>query len=167
MCMKWVLSHLSIQISSYSSDLPLTWFSSLSFSRHDPPTSTSPTSTHSVPTSFNPLPHFWSLASSLTLFRSLTIRFLDESESPTSGSFQSDVSVSGNEHPDPLADACMGLIGNLSRLRRTGLGWEDKEGFLRLVEGRRWWKGWRGRQGRWSESSTREGSKFEDVCIAL
>lgn len=105
--------------------------------KHDPPTSLTSTSTHSVPAALlNPLPHIWSLASSMSFAKSIQVRQLDPAESPTSPNHTADPAA-GNVRPgeDALAEAVGGLISSLSRLRRTGLGWEDKEVFLHLVQG--------------------------------
>lgn len=105
--------------------------------KHDPPTSLTYTSTHSVPFSrLNPLPHLWSLASSISFAKTIQVRQLDPAESPTSPSYTPDPSA-GNVRPgeDALVEAVGGIISNLSRLKRTGLGWEDKEVFLQLVQG--------------------------------
>lgn len=65
------------------------------------------------------------------------MRLLDPSESPTSGSYVADASAGqrGAAGEDALAEAVGGLISALSRLKRTGLGWEDKELFLEMYSG--------------------------------
>lgn len=65
------------------------------------------------------------------------MRLLDPSESPTSGSYQADATAGtrGAGGEDALVEAVGGLISSLSRLKRTGLGWEDKEVFLEMYSG--------------------------------
>ncbi|PWN22879.1 hypothetical protein BCV69DRAFT_292289 [Microstroma glucosiphilum] len=109
--------------------------------KHDAPTPVCSSSTLSIPTPLNPLLHIWSLCSSLSFAKGLQVRLLDPSESPTSGSYLADASVgtkgagSSGGGEDALAEAVGGLISSLSRLKRTGLGWEDKEIFLEMYNG--------------------------------
>ncbi|EPQ27467.1 uncharacterized protein PFL1_05005 [Pseudozyma flocculosa PF-1] len=134
----------ALQIGAGQSNLYL-----LSF-KHDPPSNLLSTTTLSVPThlgpassgsadetGWNPLRHMWSLVCTLPVPRALTVRLLDPSESPTGRQYVADPASVNVDVLDPLADACAGLVANLSRLRRTNLGWEDKEAFLALMRSRR------------------------------
>ncbi|KAG9002032.1 hypothetical protein FRB94_004124 [Tulasnella sp. JGI-2019a] len=102
--------------------------------RYDPPTMTSPSLTHSVPTDLpflpNPLSHVFQLLSSPTLARSLTIRLLAPSDSPSSASFMaSEYYTPGSK--DQLGEAISKLMEFLGKFKRTSvLGWEDKASFL-------------------------------------
>ncbi|PWN52741.1 hypothetical protein IE53DRAFT_377886 [Violaceomyces palustris] len=116
----------------------------LSF-KHEPPTALLPTTVHSVPsgksssdTGLNPAPHLWSLVNTLPASRGMTVRLLDPAESVTGPTYLSDPQLATNlKIEDPVAEACAGLVSGLSRLRRTNLGWEDKEAFLDMVRRRR------------------------------
>ncbi|KAN0065798.1 hypothetical protein ACQY0O_000928 [Thecaphora frezii] len=119
----------------------------LSF-KHEPPSTLLPTTTHSVPThlaptgrphdlGWNPIRHVWSLVATLPAPRALTVRMLDPTEAPTGSQYLADPSSINLEVLDPLADACATLVASLSRLRRTNLGWEDKEVFLAMMRSRR------------------------------
>ncbi|KAF9075938.1 hypothetical protein BDP27DRAFT_1314760 [Rhodocollybia butyracea] len=97
--------------------------------RYDPPTELLRTATHSIPSSsLNPLPHLFSLVSSLGI-PALTIRLLNQSESPSSPTFQVH-DVIGVSSKDELAEAAAVLISQLGKFKRMTLGWEDKTRFL-------------------------------------
>lgn len=104
--------------------------------KHDPPTTLTTSTTHSVPSrALNPLPHLWSLCASFSFAKGFQVRQLDPAESPTSGSYAADSAAGSSKSEDALAEAAGNLISGLARLKRTGLGWEDKEVFLDLVTG--------------------------------
>jgi hypothetical protein len=94
-------------------------------SRYDPPTALSPTLSHSIPTTLNPLPHAFFLA---TVLKPLTIsiRLLSPADSPGSEV------VSGDVGADVLCAACEGLIAQLGKMKNMSLSWEDKVSFLKL-----------------------------------
>jgi len=97
--------------------------------RYDPPTAFSPTITHSIPSSsLNPLPHVFTLASSLAI-PALTIRLLTQSESPSSPAFIVS-EVIGSSSRGELAEASAVLISQLGKFKRMTMGWEDKARFL-------------------------------------
>ncbi|QRV87712.1 hypothetical protein RhiJN_15730 [Ceratobasidium sp. AG-Ba] len=104
--------------------------------RYDPPTSSAPTATHSIPSQSttlpNPLPHLFTLLLAPTLVQSLSIRLLAPSESPSSGSFlASDVILDGGVAPvDEISEACAVLMAQAAKIKRVGMGWEDKAAFL-------------------------------------
>ncbi|OSD04340.1 hypothetical protein PYCCODRAFT_1466301 [Trametes coccinea BRFM310] len=105
--------------------------------RYDPPTTFAPTLSHSIPSTYlNPLPHIFRLASSLAPL-TLSIRLLAPSESPSSGSFLLSEFLTGGIYPDPLAECCAALMAQIGRVKRVGLGWEDKVAFLKLYRGKR------------------------------
>lgn len=87
----------------------------------------------------HPIPHIVALCHDLTFARSVQVRLLDPEESPTSSTYQGTTGVIGEVPPlssqpcsDALAEQVATLISNMSRLRRTGLGWQDKEKFLQI-----------------------------------
>lgn len=111
--------------------------------KHDVPTgrgmlSATTSTTLSVPSSsLNPLPHLLQLCCDMTFTRGIQVRLLDPEESPTSPNYQADsaagsAAARGN---DALGEAVGSLISNMARLRRTGLGWQDKEAFLQMYSG--------------------------------
>lgn len=86
--------------------------------------------THSIPSSsLNPLPHLFTLASSLAL-PALTIRLLNQAESPSSPSFLVSEVIGVTSPRDELAEASAVLISQLGKFKRMTLGWEDKARFL-------------------------------------
>ncbi|KAJ3910180.1 hypothetical protein F5879DRAFT_790181 [Lentinula edodes] len=99
--------------------------------RYDPPTGHSPTVTYSIPSSssFNPLSHVFTLASSLTI-PALTIRLLTQSESPSSPTFLVNEIVGVSARDDLLTEASAVLISQLGKFKRMTMGWEDKVRFL-------------------------------------
>jgi hypothetical protein len=64
--------------------------------------------------------------------QSVSIRLLAPSESPSSQLFLASDVLTGSNEADPLADSCAALIAQIGKMKRTGLGWEDKELFLNL-----------------------------------
>ena len=61
----------------------------------------------------------------------VSIRLLVPSESPSSGTFAlSNVLASGFGRADVLSEVSATLIAQLGKVKRTGLGWEDKASFL-------------------------------------
>ena len=101
------------------------------FHRHDLPTIFTPSISHSIPSNvLNPVPHLFTLASTLTPLTVL-IRLLAPSESPSSGSFMlSSILPNGADGGDTLAEVSAALIAQVGKMKRTGLGWEDKASFL-------------------------------------
>ncbi|KAF7355227.1 hypothetical protein MSAN_01438600 [Mycena sanguinolenta] len=98
--------------------------------RYDPPTRFAATLAHSIPTALNPLSHVFSVATSLAP-QAVSIRLLAPSESPGSQVFLASEALSGNE-TDQLAGACAALIAQIGKMKRTGMGWEDKVSFLQF-----------------------------------
>ncbi|KAI0335559.1 hypothetical protein GY45DRAFT_1267780 [Cubamyces sp. BRFM 1775] len=104
--------------------------------RYDPPTAFSPTLSHSIASNFlNPLGHAFKLASTLAPL-TCSIRLLAPSESPSSGSFLLSEFLTGGTYADPLAECCAALMAQIGRVKRVGLGWEDKVSFLKLYRGK-------------------------------
>ncbi|KAF8505586.1 hypothetical protein F5888DRAFT_1837178 [Russula emetica] len=99
--------------------------------RYDPPTHLSPTLSHSIPSSLNPLPHVFSLAKTLQPL-TMSVRLLPPGESPSSPAFVASEIVSSDVGDDTLTTACSGLISQLGKMKKTNLGWEDKVLFLKL-----------------------------------
>ncbi|KAJ7507703.1 hypothetical protein B0H11DRAFT_1968188 [Mycena galericulata] len=98
--------------------------------RYDPPTRFATTLAHTIPTALNPLSHMFSVAMSLAP-QAVSIRLLAPSESPSSQLFLASEVLTGSE-ADPLSDACAALIAQIGKMKRTGMGWEDKTQFLNL-----------------------------------
>ncbi|KAI0638280.1 hypothetical protein C8Q77DRAFT_1242705 [Trametes polyzona] len=105
--------------------------------RYDPPTAFAPTLSHSIPSGFlNPLSHVFRLASALAPL-TVSIRLLAPSEAPSSGSFLLSEFLTGGVYADELAECCAALIAQIGRVKRVGLGWEDKAAFLELYRGKK------------------------------
>ena len=60
----------------------------------------------------------------------MTVRLLAPSESPGSQLFMTHGILSDYTGDDPLSETCAVLISQMSKLKRTVLGWEDKTNFL-------------------------------------
>ncbi|KAJ6539252.1 hypothetical protein B0H19DRAFT_349896 [Mycena capillaripes] len=99
--------------------------------RYDPPTRFATTLAHSIPGPLNPFSHVFSVAMSLAP-QAVSIRLLAPSESPSSQLFLASEVLTGSNETDPLADACAALIAQIGKMKRTGMGWEDKSSFLQL-----------------------------------
>lgn len=68
----------------------------------------------------------------------LSIRLLAPSESPSSGAFlASEFTTPGSKNDDVLVEACAALIAQIGKMKRVGLGWEDKAAFLEFYKGKR------------------------------
>ncbi|GBE79578.1 hypothetical protein SCP_0207780 [Sparassis crispa] len=105
--------------------------------RYDPPTALQPTLTHSIPsTVINPLPHLLTLAMSLAPL-TVSIRLLAPSESPSSRAFLASEYVTGEQPVDLLSEACTSLIAHTGKMKRLGMGWEDKVAFLDFYNGKK------------------------------
>ncbi|KAF8897442.1 hypothetical protein BD779DRAFT_1667422 [Infundibulicybe gibba] len=118
MCVRFVI-HIVRRVKIYAHDL-----------RYDPPTSFAPTLTHSIPAvSLNPLYHIFTIATSLTI-PSISIRLLAPSEGPSSPLFIASDVISGTPGEDQLGESCAVLISQIGKIKRTGMGWEDKASFL-------------------------------------
>lgn len=104
--------------------------------RYEPPTILSPTLSCSIPSNmFNPLSHVFSLGMSLSSAQ-MSIRLLKPSESPGSQLFISSEILSDYTGEDQLSETCAVLIAHLGKLKRTGMGWEQKSSFLEFYNGK-------------------------------
>ena len=104
--------------------------------RYNPPTTFQPSLTYPIPSSaFNPLYHLFSIASALSL-QTMSVRMLPLSESPCSQLFVVS-EVVPDLAIDTLSEVCAVLIARIGKMKRIGLGWEDKVSFLDLYSGRR------------------------------
>ena len=66
----------------------------------------------------------------------ISIRLLTPSESPSSGSFlESEYSSGGVD--DVLSETCAALIAQVGKMKRVGMGWEDKAAFLDFYKGKK------------------------------
>jgi hypothetical protein len=98
--------------------------------RYDPPTNLSPTLSHSIASqSLNPIPHLLKLTTTLPP-QPISIRLLSPSESPSSQLFMVSEVASHTNGKDVLSEACAVLIAQIGKMKRTGMGWEDKVAFL-------------------------------------
>ncbi|KAI9574570.1 hypothetical protein HD554DRAFT_2231149 [Boletus coccyginus] len=104
--------------------------------RYNPPTPFQPSLTHPIPSSaFNPLYHLFTIASALSP-QTMSVRMLPLSESPSSQLFLVS-EVVPDLVVDTLSEVCAVLIARIGKMKRIGLGWEDKVSFLDLYSGRR------------------------------
>ncbi|KAH6915003.1 hypothetical protein BKA70DRAFT_1383184 [Coprinopsis sp. MPI-PUGE-AT-0042] len=98
--------------------------------RYDPPTNLAASVTHSIPSTFlNPLPHLFTLAMSLAPL-TISIRLLPLADSPSSQLFLASEVLSGYSGQDQLSESCAVLVSSTGKLKRTGMGWEDKTSLL-------------------------------------
>ncbi|KAJ9092427.1 hypothetical protein QFC21_006809 [Naganishia friedmannii] len=125
------------------------------FFKHPPPSSYSPTATHSTPpsgTGSNPLPHLFGGMLKTLVPQRMTVRILHPHSAPSSGDFLpsetlslSSTSSTTTKTKQPaagidenvLGECCKTLLLQLGRVKSVGLGWEDKDGFLGFVKDRR------------------------------
>ncbi|KIM46284.1 hypothetical protein M413DRAFT_65627 [Hebeloma cylindrosporum] len=104
--------------------------------RYDPPTLLTPTLTHAIPSdTLNPLAHLFLLSASISAAE-ISIRQLAPSESPSSQLFLSSDVLSNYSGDDQLSETCAVLIAQMAKLKRTGMGWEDKSNFLEFYRGK-------------------------------
>ncbi|KAF8913810.1 hypothetical protein CPB84DRAFT_1699095 [Gymnopilus junonius] len=104
--------------------------------RYDPPTELSPTLTRTIPSNaLNPLAHIFSLSTSLTSAQ-MSVRLLAPSESPSSQLFVASDILSDYAGNDQLSETCASLIAQMGKLKRLGLGWEEKFNFLEFYSGK-------------------------------
>lgn len=98
----------------------------------------SPTLSHSIPSLLlNPFPHLLNIASALPP-HPISIRLLNASEGPSSPTFVlSEVASGLMPGQDIMSEACATLIALIGKMKRTGMGWEDKVAFLDFYRGKR------------------------------
>lgn len=82
------------------------------------------------------MPHVFTLASSITP-PTISIRLLAPSDSPSSPLFMASEVITGSSGEDQLAEACASLIAQIGKMKRTGMGWEEKANFLEFYRGQR------------------------------
>lgn len=110
---------------------------------YDSPTLTTPSPTHSIPSQFgtfpNPVPHIFTLLFAPTFTQSLSVRMVAPSDSPSSGSFMASEVIldSGIAPADEISEACAVLMAQASKLKRVGMGFEDKIAFLEFYRKRK------------------------------
>jgi len=105
--------------------------------RYDPPTTMKPTLTHSIAgDTLNPLSHAFSLCTALSS-QTMSVRLLAPSESPSSQLFMVNEVITGVTGEDQLSEACASLIAQIGKMKRTGMGWEDKAALLELYQTKR------------------------------
>lgn len=66
----------------------------------------------------------------------MSIRLLKPSESPGSQLFISS-EMSDYAGEDQLSETCALLIAHIGKLKRTGMGWEEKSTFLEFYNGKK------------------------------
>ena len=66
----------------------------------------------------------------------MSIRLLAPSESPSSASFLASDYVSGLRNEGVLTECCASLIAQIGKMKRVGLGWEDKVAFMEFYKGK-------------------------------
>ncbi|KAF8974211.1 hypothetical protein BDZ97DRAFT_1911419 [Flammula alnicola] len=91
--------------------------------------------TYDTSTSLNPLSHLFLLGTSLSLAE-ISIRLLAPSESPGSQLFVASEILSDYTGVDELSETCAALIAQMGKMKRTGMGWEDKSNFLEFYRGK-------------------------------
>ncbi|CCM04817.1 uncharacterized protein FIBRA_07010 [Fibroporia radiculosa] len=105
--------------------------------RFDPPTALCPSMTHPIPSMMlNPLSHIFTLTTSLIPL-SMSIKLLSPTDSPSSGTFLASEFITQGKTDDILTEACAALIAQIGKIKRVGLGWEDKRAFLEFYRGKR------------------------------
>ena len=67
----------------------------------------------------------------------MSVRLLSPSEAPSSGSFLLSDFLTGGAYADELGECCAALMAQIGRVKRVGMGWEDKAAFLRLYKGKK------------------------------
>lgn len=101
--------------------------------RYDPPTTYAPTLTCPIstpgPIFLNILTHVFAITSSIIPL-TVSIRLLLPSESPGPQLFPASNGVKESFEEDQLAESSASLISQIGRLKRTGMGWEDKASFV-------------------------------------
>ncbi|TRM68029.1 hypothetical protein BD626DRAFT_480595 [Schizophyllum amplum] len=113
--------------------------------RCDPPTTFTPTPTLSIPLStLSPLAHVFKLCATL-IPPAVSIRLLSTAELPSTGTFIAS-EVLGAPAPAgtsalgtdaQLTEVCATLIAQIGKMKRVGLGWEDKVAFLDFYHSKR------------------------------
>jgi len=109
--------------------------------RCDPPTPLSPSLTLSIPSFDSPIPGLISHLFRISTFlapRSISIRLLPPSESPSSATFMVSEVIGGinaalADHKI-LRDSCEILIAGMGKMKRTQLTWEDKGALLEIMK---------------------------------
>lgn len=109
--------------------------------RYDPPTPMSQSLTLSIAPLDSPVPnpmsHLFHISTSL-LPRSISIRLLPPSESPSSATFMVSDIIGGTNavlaDNEILRDSCEVLIAGMGKMKRTQLAWEDKGTLLEIMK---------------------------------
>ena len=80
----------------------------------------------------NPLPHLFRLTTALQPL-SVSIRLLAPSDSPSSPLFIVSEVIPDHIGADQLSEISAVLIAQMGRIKRTGMGWEDKAQLLEFI----------------------------------
>ncbi|KAF4574875.1 hypothetical protein EYR40_005387 [Pleurotus pulmonarius] len=105
--------------------------------RYDPPTDFTPTLSRPISSSFNPLGHLFALTTSFAPL-SISIRLLEPADSISSQLFMVSEVVPDASKEDVFVSSCAALIAQLGKMKRTGLGWEDKASFFEFYQARKY-----------------------------
>jgi hypothetical protein len=98
--------------------------------RYEPPSPSTPSLSHSIPAGLpiffpNPMPHFLSVLFSLATSSQASIKLLAPADSPSSPLFPFGEYLL-NASPAPTGELAAQLIAQIGKMKRVGLGWEDK-----------------------------------------
>jgi hypothetical protein len=70
-------------------------------------------------------------------FPTVSIRLLAPSDSPSSQLFVASEVITEFVGKDQLAEICAVLVAQIGKMKRTGMGWEDKMSFLDFYRDKR------------------------------
>ncbi|KAL0949722.1 hypothetical protein HGRIS_009762 [Hohenbuehelia grisea] len=105
--------------------------------RYDPPTSITPSMAIPIPSSvMNPLGHVFRLSTSLVPL-TISIRLLEPSDSPSSQLFIVSEIATDAAHDGLFTEVCAALMAQLGKMKRTGMGWEEKAAFLEFYRSKK------------------------------
>ncbi|KAH7916202.1 hypothetical protein BJ138DRAFT_1053487, partial [Hygrophoropsis aurantiaca] len=106
--------------------------------RYDPPSLLKPSLSYTIPsTTFGLLQHVYHMTTALPA-QSISIRQLSLADSPSSQLFMvSEVVPNAGPGDDVLSEVCAVLIAQIGKMKKVGLGWEDKVAFLKFYRGRK------------------------------
>lgn len=106
--------------------------------RVEPPTLLAPSLSLSIPASTpvtNIIRHIFSITCSFSS-QTLSIRLLSPLESPSATTLSNDTASNHQSSKNMLMNVCADFISDIGRLKRTGMGWEEKTLFLKFHAGK-------------------------------
>ncbi|KAJ8523463.1 hypothetical protein ONZ45_g56 [Pleurotus djamor] len=105
--------------------------------RCDPPTDFSASLSLAIPSrALNSLPHLFSVAKTLVPL-TVSIRLLDQADSPSSPLFMVSEVAPDSTNDDAFVETTATLIAQLGKMKRTGMGWENKSRFFEFYQSRK------------------------------